>query len=406
MSQYIPIDNNVAAQLARAEIGAASSYAIPFLASSKYSGCSQTVMMIATVAAVIGVAMSIFSQNIPAIIAFSSMGLISIMGVFIAESALEGEKLEGALNELKKQNFLLKEHTGRMTAAVKSINSENTRLQLSHDQLKGEAEGLEEDKSSLKRSIKSLESSLQRLSDSNKVLKENEEILEKRLSDLSKHVAGLSEVHTMLLETNLQFTQQVGLFHDIVVNLESSKDTVNQLIGQLSNCDGMDPYALKEMLALTKALVENILAALLEDREKQSELLDQYNQKFSSLQQRCGEVLLIKQYYEDHLHSLGQLSETIKKSSQVCDAQRREILLLIEQIHEKEALAQDRMQKMKEQELALIDKHQQLLNSLSAPLIKLSEALRHKEEEAAFLRRALQRHLKMHSLPQIVETDL
>jgi hypothetical protein len=64
------------------------------------------------------------------------------------------------------------------------------------------------------------------------------------------------------------------------------------------------------------------------------------------------------------------------------------------------------MQKMKEQELALIDKHQQLLNSLSAPLIKLSEALRHKEEEAAFYRRALQRLLEMHSLPQIVETDL
>lgn len=395
-----------AAFAAERNISSAMGNAAPLLSARRISGCSQTTMMISVVVAVVGVAMSIFSQNMPAAIGFGCQCIISIIGVFVAESAFEGERMLGAISELNQQNSVLQQQTEKMSRALSLMQGENIRLEGNNTTLGERAKDLEEENISLIDLTKNLQKSFKALSECNKSLKNQEEFLRKKVDDLQQYVNLLKDAHSLFMETNTQFTGSVSVFHRVVSTLSETEGRFKELIGAFEASNMIEDPASKERLALAKVLLDSFQIHIQNDRGMQEQILERYKQQFSLFEERLVEVNRLNDFLMSSIEILVHIQHEMESSCKILDEQRSELFALIRSVAlEKETIARER-EMTSEAQSAFIALQQSILSSISSPLRQMEEMIRQKDIEIVLLRNRLEEEQASVKRPSIFEAEI
>ena len=115
------------AEQMRNEGGILSAVALPALAGRIVSNWSQTSMIGGVVVSVIGVAAAIFSSNFMAAAGFGVAAIISMAGIFIADSAMRAQEWKEAMERFQGEKMFLEVQTRKMDLVQKNIKAESDR---------------------------------------------------------------------------------------------------------------------------------------------------------------------------------------------------------------------------------------------------------------------------------------
>jgi chromosome segregation ATPase len=291
---------------ARQESAAVAAAVIPSLAGRSVTGWTHSFMMLGVAVAIVGVAASIFTGTMMATVGFGALGVVSLVGVFVAQSAMEGEMLQNSISQLNEQNAFLDDQTKKMDGAFKTIKKENEKLKATHGVLEAKIVMLEKENTRLMKASKDLDVALHSLSESNRSLEVKKVTLEKKVGDFEQYLRESLAVLDHFVGTNIEFASRVRLFCGAIKGLEDVEGSVRTMVGSLEDCVGGNFSDLRERLSLVKMISQDLKIVIDQDKVLQRALIDDYSAQMAIAERTSKEFASYGQSFDQ---SIGKISD-------------------------------------------------------------------------------------------------
>lgn len=285
------------------------------------SGCnwSQMVMLAGVALSVAGVAFAFFSSNTLAMYGFGALGIVSIIGVFVAQSALEAEQLETSISELNDQNAFLQAQAHRVHVTIRSVKNERDHLLAVKTVLEQNVKRVEGENVRLTEILKRLEESLKALATSNRGLNEQNVQLEKRISELKQTVASLEHFLEQFFQLKEQFSRKFTMFAQSTASLGVSEQHIAHLIETLEGIRQQGVASMQEHVALAKSLIDHLKGHLDGEKEGQRQAIIELRDHVGHIETSCSSVasarLSLEQthaHLRDDYSSMSSVLESIE----------------------------------------------------------------------------------------------
>jgi chromosome segregation ATPase len=310
---------------ARQESIAVAATVIPSLAGKSVTGWTHSFMMLGVAVAVVGVAASIFTGTMMATVGFGALGVVSLVGVFVAQSAMEGEMLQNSISQLNEQNAFLDDQTKKMDGAFKTIKKENEKLKATHGILEAKVQMLERENTRLIKASKDLDVALHSLSESNKSLEIKKVTLEKKVGDFEQYLRESLGVLDHFVGTNIEFASRVRLFCGAIKGLEDLEGNIRSMVGSLEDCVGENFPDLKERLLLAKMISQNLKMVLSEDKESQRALIDDYSAQMAIAERTSKEFVSYGESFDQSIKGISDRQTQMIDVVQNLERERSEL---------------------------------------------------------------------------------
>lgn len=235
-----------------------ASAALPSIGGKLVSSWPQAVMISGIIAAVVGVATAVFTSSVFAGIGFGLLGVISIVGVFVAQNAFEGAELQNSIAQLNRQNSFLDEQTGRVEHTAKQILAENARLKSAQEALEKRGEELLKENQRVVQANKDLEKSLQDIRVANRAMADHRAALERKIIEMQQVVARAQQLLQSFLRTNVEFASRIGAFTAVVRDLGSTEEEIRATVTNFERVVADEMPQLTAQIDLARALSDHI----------------------------------------------------------------------------------------------------------------------------------------------------
>jgi len=251
---------------------------LPSIAGKLVSTWPQSVMISGIVAAVVGVAAAIFTSSLFAGIGFALLGVISIVGVYLAQNAFEGAELQNSIAQLGRQNTFLDQQTAKVELTAKQIIEENTKLKSAQVILAQKTEELQKENQRVVQANKDLEKALQDLGAANRIMREGSATLERRIADMQQVVVQAKQSLQTFLRRNVEFASRVGAFTSASEGLGQTEAQMQATLAGFERITTAEIPVLTAQIEFARALSDHIHAHMTE----QNEALHRISEEFAA----------------------------------------------------------------------------------------------------------------------------
>ena len=262
---------------------AVASAVVPSLAGHSVTSYAQSFMIAGIIISVIGVATAIFTTSILVGVGFGLAGIVSIVGVFVAQSAFEGEQLQNSIAQLSRQNVFLEDQRIRLDSACRLLQGENDRLKEAQGSLDIKHKELERENIRIGQISSDLRASLEGLAGANALLSESRSVVVSQVVRLQGYVTEAKTTLQTFLETHREFSTTVSSFTGAIANLDKTEDLILRAITDLENEVVAAIPTLKSHVALATEISGYIGSRIETQRQQQSLAIDAYRNQITAL---------------------------------------------------------------------------------------------------------------------------
>jgi chromosome segregation ATPase len=256
---------------------------VPSLAGRSITSYAQSFMIAGIIISVIGVAAAIFTSVLLTGVGFGFAGIVSVIGVFVAQSAFEGEQLQNSITQLKGQNAFLDDQRVKLDACITLLKRENDDLKLSQGSLDLRCKELEGQNTRIHQLSTDLGLSLQGMTAANHVLSESKSVLIAKVAELQGYVAEAKATLQTFVATHKEFSSRVGIFAGAIANLDTTEEVIRSAIADLETRATTSLPVLREHVTLSRDISDYIQTRVQEQSQQQSGSIDAYRQEVAAL---------------------------------------------------------------------------------------------------------------------------
>jgi len=240
------------------------------IAGRAVSNWPQFTMIAGLVISIVGVAASVFTSNFMAAAGFGAAALISLAGLFIADSAIRAEQWKENVERLQKEKFFFNERTNVMVSLQKDIKSNSDRLRAAQDLLGSRIITMENDAGKIGSAYQSLDKALRVFKDTNTLFLKNREDLIQRVQELKAYVDASSSSLQEYKSVNTHFTTQVQVLSSIVSNMEKIEEAMKFSLNPFTRKEtSIEAPGCSDYVQIAKLIMTDLEKSLTLQREHQ-----------------------------------------------------------------------------------------------------------------------------------------
>ncbi|MCX6990868.1 MAG: hypothetical protein NTX49_07400 [Chlamydiae bacterium] len=281
---------SVAPAIVSHEGAAIASAVVPSLAGRSITSYAQSFMIAGIIISVMGVAAAIFTSALLTGVGFGLAGIVSVIGVFVAQSAFEGEQLQNSIAQLNLQNAFLDGQRLRLDSSVTLLKGENDRLQQAQGGLDLKYKELEGENARIQQLSSALGLSLQGMTTANHVLSESKSVLIAKVAQLQGYVAEGKATLQTFVDTHREFSTKVGVFAEAIARLDNTEGVIRSAIVDLEMQGAASLPGLREHVTLATEISGYIRSRMQEEKEEQSLAIEGCRQEIASLRTHIGSL--------------------------------------------------------------------------------------------------------------------
>lgn len=270
--------------VAKEEESSIAGNVFPSIGGRMVSSWSQSIMIAGIVVAVIGVAAAVFTSSVFAAVGFALLGVISALGVYVAQNAFEGEQLQNSIAQLNRQNSFLDEQTGKIEGTSRLIIAENARLKSAQEMLEGKARELQRENQRMVQANKDLEKAFQDMGAANRAMTENRAALDRKIVEMQQFVSNAKQVLQGFLRINVEFASRVGAFASVVSGLGRTEAQVRATVSEFEHVSTTELPQLTQQLQLARDLSNHIHTHITAQNESLHKLSEDYRAQVTRLE--------------------------------------------------------------------------------------------------------------------------
>ena len=279
-----------AAAIASQGGGSLAAAVMPSLAGRSVTSYAQSFMIVGIIISVIGVAAAIFTSSILAGVGFGLAGIVSVIGVFVAQSAFEGEQLQNAIAQLNLQNAFLDDQRIRLDSASKFLKGENDRLKQAQGGLDLKCKELEGENTRIQQVSSDLRLSLQGMTASNRLLSESKSVLVAKVAELQGYVTEAKSTLQIFLQTYKEFSSNVSAFALVIPSLDKTEALIQRVISDLETKETEALLRLREHVTLATEIADYIHTRGEREQHLQLLAIPTYQEEVSTLRTSIGSL--------------------------------------------------------------------------------------------------------------------
>ena len=256
---------------------------VPSLAGRSITSYAQSFMIAGIIISVIGVALAIFTSVLLTGVGFGFAGIVSVIGVFIAQSAFEGEQLQNSIAQLKGQNAFLEDQRVKLDAAIILLKGENDHLKFFQRSLDLKCKELEEENARIHQLSTDLRLSLQGMTAVNHVLSESKSVLIAKVAELRGYVAEAKSTLQGFVATHTEFSSRVLVFAGAIAKLDATEEVIRSAITDLETRATASLPVLRDHVTLAREISDYIQTRLQEQTQQQSGSIEAFRKEVATL---------------------------------------------------------------------------------------------------------------------------
>lgn len=295
---------------------------LPSIAGKIVSTWPQSVMIAGIVAAVVGVAAAVLTSSLFAGIGFALLGVISIVGVFVAQDAFEGAELQNSIALLGRQNTFLDQQTAKVELTSKQIIAENAKLKSAQVTLGQKADELQKENQRIIQANKDLEKALQDLAAANRSIREGSASLERRIADMKQVVVQANQILQTFLRRNLEFASSVGAFASASAGLGRTEAEIQGTLAEFERVTTEEIPQIRAQIELAQALSDRINTHMTEQNESLRRISEGYAAQITRLDATVAGLTASIQSYERLAADFIAREDSIRQATTAMESAR------------------------------------------------------------------------------------